>query len=353
MRSDVAPIHKRVTLAEVARASKVSLATASAVLNGKSSVVRIADETRIRVLATAAELDYTPNLLVKGMQSGRTGVISFFNAFRNRVIGDLYMDRLSATLEVAAGRAGYDLLMHCDFSRSPEETYRFLNGGQADGVLVFAPIDGDPLLPYLRSSSLPTVLVNSSDAESALPSVRDDVETGMRTLASRLVELGHRRIQPILEIEITGTDASDRVEGLRKSLAELGVPMMEPKVISSNPHEFAPELARMAAESDAATAYFCWRDFLAYRLLEAAGLAGLKVPDQFSVIGYDGLRWPAFTHHEAASIHIDLDQLAQRSVQMIDALIQRMPSGPLHATVDSNLTSGTTLGPPPQPGRTA
>jgi len=349
MRSEVAPIHKRVTLAEVAKASKVSLATASAVLNGKSSVVRISDETRNRVMAAAETLDYTPNLLVRGIQSGRTGVISFFNAFRTRTIGDLYMDRLSATLEVAAGELGYDLLMHCNFRRTAAETYRFLNGGQADGVLVFAPIEDDPLLPYLRTSTLPTVLVNSSDPEGILASVRDDVRGAMDALAEQLVQLGHRRIQPVLEDAIVGTDAFDRIRFLRLALADRGLELMSEFVAISDPDALAPQLKAIAARPDAPTAFFCWRDYLAYRFIEAAEIAGIDVPGDISVVGYDGLHWPGSSPHIAASIHIDLQQLAQRSVQMIDAIIRHQPQTERQALVDAEIVQGTTLGPPPLP----
>ncbi len=344
MQSNDAQKKKRITLAAVASESKVSLATASAVLNGKGTKIRIATETRERVMAAAVALDYAPNLLVKGLQSGKTNVISFFNAFRVRTIGDLYMDRLSASLEVAAGNAGYDLLMHCDFSRSPEETYRFLNGGQTDAVIVFAPIAEDPLLPFLRSSKLPVVLVNSSDPEGVLPSVRDDVSAAMRTLAKTLFQLGHRRIQPLVEPFLVGEDARERVGALRVGLAELGIDLLPIREVPGSASELTQVLPGILASQDAPTALFCWRDFLAYQVLEAGNRLDISFPDAISVVGYDGLHWPAGTPHEAASTHIDLHQLAQRAVHMIDTLIQHRIQTPTQVVVGTELKLGTTLG---------
>lgn len=344
MPSNDALKNKRITLATVASESKVSLATASAVLNGKSNKIRISSETKERVMAAARALDYTPNLLVKGIQSGKTNVISFFNAFRVRTIGDLYMDRLSASLEVAAGQAGYDLLMHCDFSRTPEETYRYLNGGQADAVIMFAPIAEDPLLPYLRASKLPVVLVNSSDPEGHLPSVRDDLGTAMRTLARTFYELGHRRIMPLVEHDMVGTDARERVDALKAALAEFDIDLLDEAVVSGSATPLLNELPALLKGPDRPTALFCWRDYLAYQVLEAGNRLGIRFPEEVSLTGYDGLHWPAATPHEAASTHIDLHQLAQQSVHMIDTLIQQRKLTSSQVTVRTDLRLGTTLG---------
>src|SRR5262249_9001953 len=110
----------RTTLMQVAERAGVSPTTASLVLGGKASKHRISEETYRRVQQAAQELDYSPNLLVRSIQRGRTHVLSFFNAFRQRSTNDLYMDRLSAAIERAAGRRGYDILIHCDFNRSAE-----------------------------------------------------------------------------------------------------------------------------------------------------------------------------------------------------------------------------------------
>jgi LacI family transcriptional regulator len=147
----------RSTLAQVARQAGVSTATASLVLRGKGETHRIASETRARVRRAAEELDYAPNLLVRSMQKGSTQVLSFFNAYREpNEPTDIYLGHLLTAIQRATGERGCDLLVHCDFSREPRETYSFLNGGRADGLLLFAPEVEEPLLPLLRRSRLPT-----------------------------------------------------------------------------------------------------------------------------------------------------------------------------------------------------
>ncbi|RYG41863.1 LacI family transcriptional regulator, partial [bacterium] len=127
----------RSTLNDVAQAAGVSTSTASLVLAGKAGERRISEETHRRVHLAAVNLGYTPSLLHRSIRRGRTHVISFYNAFRNRDWSDLYMDQMAAGIEHAGGGYGYDVLAHCNYNRSVQETYEFLNGGFADGVILF------------------------------------------------------------------------------------------------------------------------------------------------------------------------------------------------------------------------
>lgn len=338
---------KRITLAEVANRAGVSLSTASFVLNGKGTTLRISELTRDRVIAAAAELDYTPNLLVKGMQSGRTNVLSFFNAFRSRTLGDLYMDRLMASLEIAARDRGFDMLVHCAFHKSAQETYRFLNGGRADGVIVFAPFEDDPLLPYLRTSRMPVVLINSNDPQGVLGSVREDTAGGMRAVAQALVGNGHTRILPLVEVGPQVHDAEERVRCLKDSLAELGISLLSPEVVEPNSRAIEAKLPEIL-ERTGATVVFCWRDYLAYQLLEAAEKLGIEVPREISVVGFDGIHWPSSTAHQAASVRIDLSQLAATTVATLDDLVQNSGGPRTQKVIEAKLVTGSTLGPAPK-----
>lgn len=332
----------RATLDEVAKRAGVSRTTASLVLSGKASTHRISEETHRRVKQAAQELDYSPNLLVRSLQRGRTHVLSFFNAFRLRTVNDLYMDRLSTAIERAAGKLGYDVLVHCDFSRPPEETYRFLNGGRADGLLLFAPLPDDPLLPLLRRSRLPVVLVNARDSEGVLPSVRDDVESGMRQVAEALVALGHQSIAAVIEEGSDFRDAVPRVRLLQRYLRALGSDLPEHRIVSYW-NERQRVLEHLLGETEPSTAIFCWRDWLAYRLLEDCDHLGIEVPTQLSVVGYDGLHWPATTRHIAASVHVDLDALAEAAVYLLHQYITGEREDYADVAIPVQLRYGTTL----------
>src|SRR5439155_25572927 len=93
----------RSTLKEIAWEAGVSVSTASVVLSGKAAQRRISRAVQRRVQEVARQHDYSPNLLVRSLQEGRTHILSFYNAFGHRHRDDLHMDRLSTAIERAAG----------------------------------------------------------------------------------------------------------------------------------------------------------------------------------------------------------------------------------------------------------
>lgn len=336
--------HKnRTTLSDVARQAGVSTATASLVLGGKAEKLRISDETLQRVQRIADELDYTPNLLVRSLQRGRTNILAFLNGFRNtRQLDDLYQSQLLVAIEAAAGRVGCNLLTYCHFKESSEEMYQDLNGGHADGAMIFAPVYEDPLLPLLRTSRLPTVLINTHDEEGKLASVEDDVASGMRLVAQEFLRLGHRKIAVLAEPTTGHRDMNVRLDFLQQFLGEAGVTIPERWIVPYTPSN----CQALLSASDRPTAIFCWRDRLAYFLLEICERMGVSVPEELSVIGYDGLVWPSQTRHMAVSVQVDLEALGERAVQLLN---ERINNGDMPATrevLPVVLQSGTTVGPP-------
>jgi len=337
----------RATLTEVAARAGVSATTASLVLSGKAHHRRISAEAHTRVRLAAEELNYAPNLLVRSLRRGRTHIVSFYNSFRNRQSHDLYMDKLASSVEYAGGTLGYDILVHCRFERSPKETYEFLNGGLADGVLLFAPLSDDPMVDLLRRSILPVVLLNTRDPEKEFPSVADDGVTGMELVADALADTGHRNISMISGAGPHVRDANRRVELLRDNLRKRGADLPERRVFDSGDDKVAL-VKRILEEAPETTAIFCWHDRVAYQVLEALEVLGVSVPGHISVVGYDGLRWPSSTSHTAASVHVQLEQLAERGMHLLDRYIQGYEGPLLEETLPTTFDHGTTLGPPRQ-----
>lgn len=335
---------KRTSLGEVARHAGVSLTTASLVLGNKGLQHRISEEVLQRVRHAAVELDYAPNRLVHSMQRGSTRILSFFNGFRNRDANDLYLDAFSSALERAAGRRGHDILVHCDFTRPPEAIYQHLNGGIVDGILFWAPQREDPLLPFLRASRLPTVMVSTHDKMGMLPGVRDDVASGMDQVAERLHALGHRRTAVFIEPN-ANPDALERALLLKQGLAARGIALPDHRVITytGNVRDL---LQSLLDEPEPPTALFCWRDRVAYWVLELCAQIGIAVPDRLTVVGYDGLRWPAATRHTPASVQVDFNLLADAAIDLLLESLEGNAPHPLQQFIPVTLTEGTTLGPP-------
>jgi DNA-binding LacI/PurR family transcriptional regulator len=257
------------------------------------------------------------------------------------------MDRISSAIERAAGRLHYDVLVHCDFARPVEDVYRALNGGRADGLIFFGPTESDPLVERLRSSRLPTVLLNHADEKRFLASVGDDMHDGIRQVADELVRLGHRRIAAISGAP--GTDSFARIDILRTHLALNGLSLPERWVVPviNNDAVRAEEALRfLLADPQPPTALFCWHDRVGYLMLEACERVGVSVPEQLSLIGYDGLQWPSATPHVLNSVAVDVESLAEAAVYLLDNIIQGKATTPVVNVYPVSLARGTTMAPP-------
>lgn len=336
-------------MSDIARKSGVHASTVSAVLAGKTKERRISEDVAERVRTAAAEMDFAPNLTAHSLQRGHTHVLSFFSGFRNREWRDAYMDGLLAAVERAGGAMGYDVLVSCDFRRSAAETYRTLNGGRSDGLLFFAPQVGDPLLPYLRKSRLPVVLVSGADEAGVLSSVTSDVDAGMGQVARNLVALGHRRVAAFT---VSGghPDAHDRVALLGARLAEAGVALPKKWMLSVDgrrPADCAAALRLLMDGPAPPTALFCWHDYLGYMLLEQCEALGIAVPERLSLVGYDGLPWAARTRHTLASVGVDLDAMGAVAVETLHRLVSHQPPALDQRVLPVTFSRGTTLGPAP------
>jgi len=338
---------RRATLNDIARNAGVTVGTASGVLRDKAKERRISAEVVERVLRVAQEMDYAPNLLVRSLHRGHTQVLSFFNGFRSRDSRDYYMDALTASLEQVGGSLGYNILVLCDFSHNALDTYKYLNGGINDGLVFFKPRTDDPLLPYLRKSNLPTVLLNSTDDEGILSSVTDDWRAGIREVAERLLSNGHRRIA-MLSADQALPDARNRTTYFRECLNDAGVELSESWTIDVDGKDSSAVNAAvkyLMTQDKPPTALFCWHDYVGYRALEECHNLGVTVPDQLSVVGYDGVRWPARTTHILASVTVDLEAMSKLAVELLVQLVREEAHPPIKRTMPVQFQLGTTLGP--------
>jgi LacI family transcriptional regulator len=330
------PASRRIRLEDVARQAGVSVATASQALSEKSAQYRISVDVVQRVRQTAQELDYSPNRLVRSMQGRQTHILSFFNAYRTRTPQDLYMNTLNTALERAAGSRGYDLLIHCDFSRSPQEIYQHLNGGISDAILFFAPQPHDPLLTLLKSSRLTTVLIGGQP-DGSLPQVLDDVAGGMRQVAEQFIAHGHRRIG-VLYDDSNSPDFPQRVGLLRQELSRFDV------ALDTRECYRFEQIEELLQQEDAPTALFCPRDRLAYQLLDLCTERKIAIPECLSLVGYDGLPWETVSGHITTSVKVDIEALAEAAIAQAVAGISEESTLPLIQHLPTTFLTGTTLG---------
>jgi len=300
-----------VTIKDVARRANVSVATVSRALNGHHNV---AAAVRERVLAIARELQYSPHHAARSLSSRRTHTIGV-------VLPDLHGEFFSELIRgidgVARERGLHLLVSSCH--GHPEEQGEALRAmrGRVDGLLVMSPfVDDAGFLRDCLTPALPTVFVNSPGAEPGHRMLGIDHYGGARAMMRHLVECGYRRIA-----FITGpgdnADAAERLRGYHDALA--GIAGATPWVLAGDFEEGSGHRAGRAllTATERPDAVFAANDMMALGCLFAFSEAGLRVPQDIAVAGFDDIPLARYVHPALTTMRVDIADLGARALRAL------------------------------------
>lgn len=272
------------TIYDVARRAGVAPVTVSRVINESGYV---SEDTRIRVREAIAELGYTPNRLARGLRSKQTQTLGL-------VVTDItnpFWTTVARGVEDAASGHGFSVILcNTDESEAKQQQYvGLLLEKQVDGFLLVPATDDVSAIALVQERDVPVVVL---DRHVALPvdTVRCDSEVGAYDLVTHLLELGHRRIALLGGSPAVST-AQDRIDGYRRALAEAGVPIDEALI---RQRDYTQEGGYAMTQSilklpDRPTALFAVNNFIAIGAVRALRDAGLRIPDDMALVGFDDL----------------------------------------------------------------
>ncbi|WP_411036041.1 LacI family DNA-binding transcriptional regulator [Shinella sp. BYT-45] len=280
---------KRVTMMDVAKAAGCSQATVSVVLNNVTDI-KISPELRSRVLDAARSLGYGLASPIRraGLEDLRGSCIGFV------------VDQLATTPEAVnaiegARHASWEndvtILVAQTQGRAEHErkaVARLLQAG-AQGIVYMSVFTRRVSLdPALQDLPVPLVLLNCYTGDDRFPSVVPDEVTGGCLATASLIKKGHRRIGTIVG-ESFMEAAQDRLAGYREALAQAGIPYDGRLVVEGNwtPTSGFEATRKLLALAEPPTAIFCQNDKMAMGCFNAIGEAGLSIPADLSVVGYD------------------------------------------------------------------
>ncbi len=325
------------TIRDVAQQAGVGLGTVSRVINGSQSV---SEATRQRVLDVIKHLNYVPNPTARRLSLGRTLTIGVIVPFFTR---PAEVERLRG-IEHALLDSGYDLILYN--VETPEQRDQYFRDiprrERVDGVLIVSltPRDGD-VKPF-KKANVPIVLVDAHHASLArLNQVVTDDVVGGRAATQHLLDLGHRRIgylSDCLDEPFNFTSSRDRLIGYQQALQGAGLSFRADFHRQGN--HGRPEAHRLAAEllarPDRPTAIFAASDTQAMGVLEAARDAGLRVPENLSVIGYDDIEIAEYLGLTTMSQKLYLS--GQRGVELLLAVLANPDAAPVTEVLPVELT---------------
>lgn len=310
----------RVTLHDVARAAGVSKSTVSRMLDER--LPRSDSQKARHVRRVAAELGYVRDVSAASLRRGKTGMIGVIVPR----LTDTVMAMLYESLAKAATRTGHFTIVATtdDDPDADRRAADMLLRRGVDGLILSTAREGNGFTKELKEREVPFVLALRHNG-SSLASVGDDRLGGY--LATRhLIDLGHHRIGILTGPEYA-TSARGRVEGYRRAMEEAGFDIDPQLVMSST---FSIESGAEAAEEllrrdPRPTAIFAVNDNTAIGALSAIAHAGLSVPEDISLVGYNDIPIVRRLPVPLTTVRVPFDQIASAALELLTA--EDVPAG--------------------------
>ncbi len=279
---------KTITLKNVAADAGVSTTIASRVLGNYGS---FSDETRVKVLQSAEKLNYQPNRIAQALRAGNTKAIG---VIVNSVTDTFWMN-LFRGIESTAQKYGYQVfLCNSDNGQSEKEQsfLQALNERNVDGIILSPALGTHPFLRKIHRGKLPLVLVDSKVEGLDVSSIIIDNVGGAFEAVEYLISLGHKDIAVITGYHDSPTSIA-RLDGYKRAHKMYSLPVKESLIESGDYTQQGAYDAtlRLLKSGNKFTALFVSNESMTRGALKALDTAGLKVPDNISVIGWDNPEW--------------------------------------------------------------
>ncbi len=331
-----------VSLKDIATSCGVSVATVSKALNGQQD---IGEATRERVLSAAKELGYTANAAARALKTNRTfnlGIL-FVDLQNSGFLHEYFASALNH-FRLEAERQGYDISFISGDVGHQNQTYlqHALYRG-VDGVAIICADFHDPLVQELAYSSLPVVTLDH--AYNNRTAVLSDNIQGMAALVRYAYDRGHRRIAYIHGNLTSVTE--NRLTGFYGACEELGLSVPDEYIGSCEYHEpngCYEATKKILALRERPTCLFFPDDYAYIGGINAISEAGLRVPEDISIAGYDGINLARVVSPRLTTWHQNTEELGRiAAARLIERIEKPRTAIPEHIVVHGTLLEGETV----------
>ncbi|PLZ02870.1 LacI family transcriptional regulator [Burkholderia sp. WAC0059] len=305
-----------VTSHDVAKVAGVSQSTVSRVLRDDP---RVSGEARERVLRALAQTGYTVNAAARAFRTNRTGAIGVVVARLSNPVYPALLELIGARLTGLNQRMTVWNAEHGGDLQASQA----IRQGAVDGVILTATTAESAFVREVASSRVPVVLVNRTVENYPADQVSSDNLDGGRRAAEYLVKCGRRRIALIGGTQQAST-IRERERGFRAALAEAGIELRpswyQPTQSFSHAsgHEAVSRLLELASPPDAV---FCVNDVLALGAIDGARSAGMRVPSDLWVIGYDDIEPASWDAYDLTTVRQPLGEMVASAIDLLLARI--------------------------------
>lgn len=315
------------TITDIAREAGVSTATVSRVINQRP----VGDEKKARVEAAIRKLDYTPNALARGLMSKSSRAIGVLTTS----MSNQYYMEITEAVERRFRDMGFMQFLCCTEGDQDRER-KYLNdliARQVDGLIIIDPANENVESGFLKQAAarIPLVLIHSIPSLADIDSVIIDQPLGMARVMDHLRQWGHQNVAFVRGL--VGFSYDIKEAAWRDSLTKAGVPPEEHQliVVEDGNTEAAialtrEELTNRFRTGPVPTAVFACNDLMAMGALEAAAKAGLKVPEDLSIVGHDNT--VLAVHGRLTSVDLKMRSLGLAAADLLNHSMGRADTEP-------------------------
>jgi len=305
------------TIKDIARIAGVSASVVSRALNSKYGVK---ESTRQRVLEIAEQIGYYPNSAARSLVTKRSGTIGIVMAD----ISEPYYSQAIKGMEYVATQTGYTLL----FSNSYENVehsrvlQKMILGERVDGLVIMGSnIQEGSFVHVLMEQKIPFVLLERESVDERVNCIWVDNVKGGYLATKHLIDKGHRKIAHIAG-SLSFQVALDRIKGYKMALEEAGIEFREEWIVSGEFVTPGGYSAMKSLLSSGCTAVFAANDSMAYGALKALAEAGVRVPQDLAMVGFDDLEFSSLTNPPLTTVHQPRYEMGRRSLEILTAHLQ-------------------------------
>lgn len=315
---------------DVAKRAKVSSMTVSRVINGQESVK---EETREKVLEAIRELNYYPNEAARALNKNRSFGVGVFIPHSNFNFAAPYFLPLLVELERCFRHKGFHLVFDA-LEQVPGETadYTFLyHQRRVDGVVVIAPFEEKGQLKRLVEEQVPAVVLYGRPGNLPISYIDVDNMGGIRQLMEQLRSLGHKRVGFVMG-EMSLPMARERLNGYLTGRTELGMEETQDLLFQGDwtPTSGASAFRHFSRLSHPPTAILCSNDHMALGVLQAAIRAGLSLPRDLTLGGFNNTDFTSFITPSLTTLGQPIESIAHNATELLtpamDAKLHDLPA---------------------------
>ncbi|MCB8945112.1 MAG: LacI family DNA-binding transcriptional regulator, partial [Ardenticatenaceae bacterium] len=305
----------RLTIYDIAKEAKVSPSTVSRALQDHP---RIGAETKTRIQTLAKEMGFVPSAVARGLKTNRSHVLGVIV----HRLEDPYLTDVLRGIEDTLHESDYSLFLAATqrIPRREQKVMQAMSERRVDGVIISSSHMNLERLRQLTHHDIPSVLINNQELlEPDTYSIYNDDVYAMNQLLQHVIGLGHKRIA-YLGSPRAGRTNAERQRGYEDALHQAGQEF-RPEYIANcengRPQGGAQGMQQLLALSEIPTAVICYNDMIAIGAIQTIHQAGLSVPEDISLTGFDNVELSAYTTPPLTTFHQPRYELGQQAAKMI------------------------------------